>query len=188
VDTIPRGVPRGTLYAKLRAASCGTLTAQQTRERVGHEAGGGMISASVSTSSTRSGSRCARVAQRSCSGRRCSSSCSIWSAGAIRVVSKREILEAIWPDSVVTDGSIERAVSLARRAIGDSGGRRAVIARHRWRLRCGGPRRFRDPARVADPRREARDLASSQPRGGTVEDSRLIEIVIGFVSEPETAQ
>jgi DNA-binding winged helix-turn-helix (wHTH) protein/tetratricopeptide (TPR) repeat protein len=45
-----------------------------------------------------------------------------------RVVSKREILEAIWPDSVVTDGSIARAVSLARRAIGDRGGRSAVIA------------------------------------------------------------
>jgi len=53
---------------------------------------------------------------------------------------------------------------------------------------AAAPRRFRDPARVADPRREARDLASSQPRGGTVEDSRLIKIVIGFVSEPETAQ
>ena len=36
-----------------------------------------------------------------------------------RVVSKREILECVWPDSVVTDGSIARAVSLARRAVGD---------------------------------------------------------------------
>ncbi len=35
-----------------------------------------------------------------------------------RIVSKDELLEALWPDAVVTDGSLMKAVSLARRALG----------------------------------------------------------------------
>lgn len=38
-----------------------------------------------------------------------------------RVVSKRELLESLWPDSVVTESSLQRAVSLARSALGDRG-------------------------------------------------------------------
>ena len=38
-----------------------------------------------------------------------------------RVVPKRELLEALWPDSVVTESSIQRAVSLARSALGERG-------------------------------------------------------------------
>jgi len=38
-----------------------------------------------------------------------------------RAVPKQEILEAVWPDTAVTEGSLIRAVSLARRAIGDRG-------------------------------------------------------------------
>jgi len=38
-----------------------------------------------------------------------------------RVVPKGELLEALWPDSVVTESSIQRAVSLARSALGDRG-------------------------------------------------------------------
>ncbi|MEM7436821.1 MAG: alpha/beta fold hydrolase [Myxococcota bacterium] len=38
-----------------------------------------------------------------------------------RVVSKRELLEALWPDSVVTESSIQRAISLARSALGERG-------------------------------------------------------------------
>jgi DNA-binding winged helix-turn-helix (wHTH) protein len=45
-----------------------------------------------------------------------------------QVVSKRELLETVWADSVVTDGSLARAVSLARRAIGDRGTEPASIA------------------------------------------------------------
>jgi len=36
-----------------------------------------------------------------------------------RVVPKEELLEALWPDVVVTEGSLSRAVSVARRALGD---------------------------------------------------------------------
>ena len=38
-----------------------------------------------------------------------------------RVVSKEEILEALWPNVVVTDGSLMKAVSLLRTAIGERG-------------------------------------------------------------------
>jgi len=37
-----------------------------------------------------------------------------------RVVSADELLERLWPDTAVTSGSLTRAVSLARRAIGDT--------------------------------------------------------------------
>ncbi len=38
-----------------------------------------------------------------------------------RVVPKRELLETLWPDSIVTESSIQRAVSLARSALGERG-------------------------------------------------------------------
>lgn len=38
-----------------------------------------------------------------------------------RVVPKRELLDALWPDTIVTESSIQRAVSLARSALGDRG-------------------------------------------------------------------
>ena len=36
-----------------------------------------------------------------------------------RVVTKDELLEAVWPDTFTTDGVLKRAVSQARRALGD---------------------------------------------------------------------
>ncbi|MEP7337412.1 MAG: tetratricopeptide repeat protein [Acidobacteriota bacterium] len=36
-----------------------------------------------------------------------------------RVVSKDELLEAVWPDTFISDGVLKRAVSQARRALGD---------------------------------------------------------------------
>lgn len=36
-----------------------------------------------------------------------------------RVVTKEELLEAVWPDTFTTDGVLKRAVSQARRALGD---------------------------------------------------------------------
>lgn len=40
-------------------------------------------------------------------------------ARAGRVVGKRELLAAVWPDQVVTDDVLKRAVAKARRALGD---------------------------------------------------------------------
>ena len=38
-----------------------------------------------------------------------------------RVVPKQELLESLWPDTIVTESSIQRAVSLARSALGERG-------------------------------------------------------------------
>ena len=38
-----------------------------------------------------------------------------------RVVPKQELLETLWPDTVVTESSIQRGVSLARSALGERG-------------------------------------------------------------------
>ena len=38
-----------------------------------------------------------------------------------RVVPKGELLEQLWPDTIVTESSLQRAVSLARSALGDRG-------------------------------------------------------------------
>jgi pimeloyl-ACP methyl ester carboxylesterase len=38
-----------------------------------------------------------------------------------RVVPKQELLDALWPDTIVTESSIQRAVSLARAALGPTG-------------------------------------------------------------------
>ena len=36
-----------------------------------------------------------------------------------RVVSKEELLESVWPDVYTTDGVLKKAISQARRALGD---------------------------------------------------------------------
>jgi pimeloyl-ACP methyl ester carboxylesterase/DNA-binding winged helix-turn-helix (wHTH) protein len=51
-----------------------------------------------------------------------------------RVVSKDELLTSLWPDVVVTDASVERAVSLARAAIGDTGRAIRTVPRHGYRF------------------------------------------------------
>jgi pimeloyl-ACP methyl ester carboxylesterase len=51
-----------------------------------------------------------------------------------RAVSKQELLEKLWPDAVVGEGSVQRAVSLARAAIDDDGTRLHTIPRHGYRF------------------------------------------------------
>jgi TolB-like protein/Tfp pilus assembly protein PilF len=46
-----------------------------------------------------------------------------------RTVGKRELLDALWPDAVVEEGSLARAVSLLRRALDDSQAREARAQR-----------------------------------------------------------
>lgn len=43
-----------------------------------------------------------------------------------RVVPKEELLEKLWPDVMVTDGSLQRAVSLARAALSEAGAENAI--------------------------------------------------------------
>jgi len=52
-----------------------------------------------------------------------------------RVVSKEELLTGLWPDAVVTDSSLTRAVSLARKALGEGAGERIrSVARRGYRF------------------------------------------------------
>jgi DNA-binding winged helix-turn-helix (wHTH) protein/predicted negative regulator of RcsB-dependent stress response len=75
-----------------------------------------------------------------------------------RVVDKNELLEAIWPRMVVTDGSLQRAVSLARNALRE-GGAAGVIrtyARRGYRF-CVAE----DAAAPTDPAAQARELIAA---------------------------
>ena len=63
-----------------------------------------------------------------------------------RVVSRRELLEAVWPGVVVVEGALARAVSLARVAVGDRAGKRAQVIRT---LRGAGFRLVADVVEVA---------------------------------------
>ena len=50
-----------------------------------------------------------------------------------RVVKKEELLEAVWPDVFTTDGVLKRAVSQARRALGDDAEQARFIETHHGR-------------------------------------------------------
>jgi pimeloyl-ACP methyl ester carboxylesterase/DNA-binding winged helix-turn-helix (wHTH) protein len=52
-----------------------------------------------------------------------------------RAISKHELLERLWPDAVVTEASLQRAMSLLRTALGDEG-RDAIrtVAKHGYRF------------------------------------------------------
>jgi predicted ATPase len=57
-----------------------------------------------------------------------------------RTVAKEELLEAVWPDAVIGEGSLTRAVSIARSALGESETNGAVIRTVRGRgYRIGVP-------------------------------------------------
>lgn len=66
-----------------------------------------------------------------------------------RVVSKREMLEDLWPDAYVTESSVQRAVSLARAALDDDGSRIRTVLGHGYRF-VGGVHVQAD-ARPAEP-------------------------------------
>lgn len=64
-----------------------------------------------------------------------------------RVVPKNELLEAVWPGVLVTDNSLQRAVSLARRALRQAGGTADIRThvRQGYRLCAGGSAEPEDP-------------------------------------------
>jgi len=67
-----------------------------------------------------------------------------------RAVAKAELLERLWPDAVVTEASLQRAMSLLRTALGDAG-KTAIrtVAKHGYR--------FVAPVEGADPTTLAMD-------------------------------
>jgi DNA-binding winged helix-turn-helix (wHTH) protein len=77
-----------------------------------------------------------------------------------RVVSKEELLDALWPGTVVIDNALQRVVSLARGALAEVGVQDAVrtYARHGYRFCLGD---CADAAAVATP---APDAAAAEGR------------------------
>src|SRR5581483_8029565 len=68
-----------------------------------------------------------------------------------RVVTKDELLEAVWPDTFTTDGVLKRAVSQARRALGDVADQARFIATYH-----GQGYRF-----IAEVKQAATDVAAA---------------------------
>jgi len=66
-----------------------------------------------------------------------------------RVVTKEELLEALWPDVVVADGALHRAVSLARSALQQGGMAEAIRTQARVGYRFGAAVVEADPSGAA---------------------------------------
>ena len=116
------------------------------------------------------------VAAASCR-RRSSTCCSCWSARPAALVTKEDILQALWPDVAVTDNAITQVVSDLRQALGDTPASprvRADRAAPRLSLRRGAVetarRRCRARSRAPSVRRRARRRPSSGPRTIAVMD------------------
>ncbi|HEX9000199.1 MAG TPA: AAA family ATPase [Blastocatellia bacterium] len=77
-----------------------------------------------------------------------------------RVVSKDELLEAVWPETYITDGVLKRAISQARRALGD-------VAEESKFIETYHGRGYRFVAEVIAQKQnaaEAKDARSEPPR------------------------
>lgn len=86
-----------------------------------------------------------------------------------RAVSKRELMEALWPGVVVGESSLTRAVSLVRRAIGDTEGRDGAIrtyARKGYRFCADTAERSPVPHPRAREAESGNDPACALLRGG----------------------
>ena len=79
-----------------------------------------------------------------------------------RVVTKTELLDAVWGDRFVSDSTLTSRVKAARRAIGDDGARQRLIATvHGVGYRfVGDVDRDRRSTRSAEPRRRLRTRAA----------------------------
>lgn len=70
-----------------------------------------------------------------------------------RVVSKRELLDEVWADAHVTESSVERAVSLARKALGSEGSKLIVtVPKRGYRFTAPAPDIAAPPQELPAPR------------------------------------
>src|SRR5688572_19948285 len=86
-----------------------------------------------------------------------------------RVVAKQELLTALWSDVVVTEGSLQRAVSVLRSVLRAGGSPQAVqtFARRGYRF-CAEPDSEQTPPALA-----SENLAGTPPAGASpLEDAR----------------
>jgi pimeloyl-ACP methyl ester carboxylesterase/DNA-binding winged helix-turn-helix (wHTH) protein len=87
-----------------------------------------------------------------------------------RVIPKEELLRQLWPDAVVTDASLQRAVSLARRALRPAD--RGLLRTH---ARVG----YHFVGDVVAPERDEEALLSGPPRYATCGDVHLAYRILG---------
>jgi len=101
-----------------------------------------------------------------------------------QVVSKQAILEALWPDAAVTEGSLARAVSLARAAIDDRGkGPHAIVTVARRGYRFEAPVRETPSAgRSRSPAVEPSEDGASRYIGRAALLARLEERLDGALA------
>lgn len=81
-----------------------------------------------------------------------------------RVVSSDELMEALWPEEVVTPASLNRAVSHARRALGDTGRGELIRSVPRYGYRFVAPV-TETGAHDTDAGEQARHAGASDPPG-----------------------
>lgn len=115
-----------------------------------------------------------------------------------RVVPKEELLTGLWPDAVVTDSSLTRAVSLARKALGEGAGERLrSVARRGYRFvgdvievadETGGDSAgtvAREPASKPASSPEARARSHTESFVGREEPLRLLRAAWANIAKSE---
>ena len=116
--------------------------------------------------STSGSTNCAEAGRPSASSRRCST-CSLYLVrNRDRIVSKDELIEAIWQGRVISEAALSSCISAARRAIGDSGDdQRLIRTVHKRGFRfVGGSRTTRRRIRAGRRSRHAGGQRSRRDR------------------------
>ena len=105
----------------IAAGPCRSVSARRT-VRIGAPR---CSTCSKTTCSTPSGGSSAGAPRRLPSGRRSSTCCSFWCSNREHVVSKDDLLNAVWNGRIVSESTLTSHINAARKAIGDSGERAA---------------------------------------------------------------
>ena len=100
-----------------------------------------------------------------------------------RVVPKEELLDAVWPGVIVADGSLQRAVSLARAAFEEAGVDKIIRnhPRQGYRLASGAP--DESTAAPGDPGAAPMVETVAAPIAPTPEQRRLIDAHLATLDE-----
>lgn len=103
-----------------------------------------------------------------------------------RVVSKEELLEAVWPDTFISDGVLKRAISQARRALGDGAEESKFIETYHgrgYRFIAEVVATQIDPAKP-EPLAEPATLASAETGVFTAESPGPAKSVVPEIAKP----
>lgn len=114
---------------------------------------------------------------------------SFFCANPDRLVSREELMRAIWGDRIVADATISTSIKFARRALGDSGDRQAYIRTVRGRgFRFVGPvERRGEPGAPPPGRPRARDVTLAVlPLAVLSQSPELRFFADGFVEDVTT--